>query len=326
MRSNSGTALITGVCGQDGWYLAEHLLRAGYQVVGTTHRSEAPTRIEVLGASILVHHLDLTSAEAVRALLKQTNPGLVFNLAARASSAQLFDDPLATTDVNGVAVVRLLEAIRGLSPEIRFCQASSSEVFAGAEVSPQSERTPPRPRNAYGCAKAFGDHMIAAYRQAYGLFACSAILFPHESPRRSKHFLVRKVTSTAAAIAIGKGSALEIGDLSASRDWGYAPDHMAGMLLMLQQSTPRDFVLATGESHTVAEVCQLAFSLVGLKWSDFVRTNPSFVRPADSIPKVGDASLARSILGWKPSLGFSEMIALLVNAETIAINEGNSKG
>ncbi len=315
------TAVITGISGQDGYYLAEHLLSLGQAVVGTTHRSDASASIDVGGRLIPLRFLDLSSAQAVDDFIDAHRPDALYNLAARASSAQLFDDPLATTDINGVAVARLLEAIRRHSPRTRLCQASSSEIFAGATRSPQDEHTPRAPLNAYGAAKLFADHMIAAYRHQHGLFACSAILYPHESPRRPHHFLVRKVTHAAARAAAGLDGAVALGDLAALRDWGYAPDVARAMALMIAADVPRDFVIATGVSHSVEDVCRLAFAHVGLDWRAHVTVDGNLVRPQESVRRVGDATLARTELGWAPSLDFAQMIGRLVDTDRTLLSD-----
>lgn len=308
-------AVITGVHGQDGWYLARRLLGLGYRVVGTTHRADAAGALAIEDTTIEVVAMDLSSTESVRDVIRTYRPSELYNFAARASSAQLFDDPLATTDINGVAVVRMLEAIRHHSPETRLCQASSSEIFNAATTSPQDEATPPAPRNAYAAAKTFADHAIAAYRAAHNVFACSAILFPHESPRRPRHFLVRKVTHAAAAVRAKQLASITLGDLSAVRDWGYSPDVVEAMRRMLQQSEPRDYILATGVPHTVQDVCEVAFGHVGLRWQDHVVVDPALVRGPEAVPRIGNPARARAELEWVPTLGFSEMIGYMVDSE-----------
>ncbi|RYZ08849.1 MAG: GDP-mannose 4,6-dehydratase [Myxococcales bacterium] len=314
----SPRALITGITGQDGWYLAKHLLELGHEVVGTSHR-EGVNALEVEGSSVRVVTLADTLQPTLRALLAVERPELVFNLAARASSAQLFDDPLATAEVNGLQVASWLEAIRLESPQTRFCQASSSEIFAGAAVSPQDETTRPVPCSAYGAAKAYADHLVNAYRRTHGLFACSAVLYPHESPRRPVHFLMRKVTHSAARIAAGLDRGLALGDLDATRDWGYAADYMEALRLMLAAKDPEDFVIASGGAHTVRDVCQVAFARVGLDFREHVTTDPRFQRPKEAVPRIGDAKRARETLGWAPSLSFEQLVDLLVDADCAAL-------
>jgi GDPmannose 4,6-dehydratase len=312
------TALITGVSGQDGWFLARRLLEFGYSVIGTTHRRGASGKFNVRGQKIPVVELDLGDFAQIENLVRRERPDELYNLAARASSAQLFDDPLATADINGAAVARILEAIRRHSPATRLCQASSAEVFIGAPVSPQDEATPRMPLNAYGAAKAFADHLIASYR-ARGLFACSAVLYPHESERRSPHFLVRKVTQAAAQIAAGKASRVVIGDLGAIRDWSYAPDTVEAMRLMLRQAEPRDYVIATGEPHTVGEVCEVAFAHVGLDWRRHVTVDEELVRAPDRVPRVGNPARAKAELAWAPTLRFAGLINHLVASERVLL-------
>jgi GDPmannose 4,6-dehydratase len=268
--------------------------------------------------------LATTDLTTLREVLRSHAPGAIFNLAARASSAQLFDDPLATADVNGLAVARWLEAIRLENRDIRFCQASSSEIFVGSTASPQDESTAARPLSAYGAAKAYADHLVAAYRAAHGLFACSAILFSHESPRRPRHFLMRKVAYAAARIAHGSEERLSLGDLDALRDWGYAADYVEAMRLMLTADAPSDYVIATGVVHSVRDACEVAFSHVGLNWQDHVDIDQSLKRPAEMVLRVGDSSHARARLGWKPSIGFEDLVRLLVDADQASLAAGST--
>lgn len=306
-------ALVTGISGQDGWYLARRLLELGYEVIGASHR-EAGT-IDVAGARVRVEVMPLDDAAAIERVIADHKPDEMYNFAARASSAQLFDDALATAEINGVAIARMLEAIRKHSPATRFCQASSSELFAGATATPQDESTPRAPLNAYGAAKAFADHLVAAYRASYGVFACSAILYPHESPRRPPHFLVRKVTNAAAAIKAGRMQTIALGDLSAVRDWGYAVDTVEAMRRMLQRPSPRDYVIATGVPHTVRDVCEIAFAHVGLDYRAHVVTDPTLVRAAEQVTRIGNPARAREELEWTPSLTFDQLIGYMVDSE-----------
>ena len=241
----------------------------------------------------------------------------IYNLASRASSAQLFDDPLATADINGLAVGRFLEAIKSHSPSTRFLQASSSEVFAGSSTSPQDERTLRHTLSAYGAAKAFADHLVSAYRSTHGLFACSAVLFSHESPRRPPHFLVRKVARAAARIADGLQDTVTLGDLSAIRDWGFAGDYVEGMKLMLRAEKARDYVLSTGLPHTVRDVCEIAFQHVDLDWNDHVRIEEQSMRVADPVARVGNSSRARRELGWTPATSFDQLVKQMVDSDRI---------
>jgi GDPmannose 4,6-dehydratase len=314
------TALITGVLGQDGFYLAELLSAHGYRVIGTSHRG--PGRLDLAGHGIPpveVLGLDLADGAAIRALVGQWRPTHIYNMAARASSAQLFDDAAETAEINGLAVVHLLEAIRTESAKTRFCQASSSEVFARSTESPQNEGMPLRPRNAYGAAKVFAQNMVEAYREQYGIFACSAILFNHESPRRSSHFVTRKITSAAARVKAGLEQTLMIGNIDGRRDWSFAGDLVRGMWLMLEQPEPEDYVLASGETHSVKELCELAFGRLGLDYRDHVRVDPAQQRPPDAVELRGDPSKARVRLGWRPTVGFEDLVYMMVDADCKAL-------
>jgi GDPmannose 4,6-dehydratase len=304
-------AFVSGIRGQDGPYAARALARRGFEVFGGSRDPKAGGNDREL-RDVNVVAFDPNRAGDVEHVLREWRPEVVVNLAARASSAHLFDDPLATTEVNGVAVVRWLEGIRRLSPETRFVQASSSEVFGIPAESPQRETTPIRPLNAYGCAKAFADHCVAAFRHAHRVFACAAILFPHESERRSAHFLIPKVVRAAVDIAAGKADHVMLGDLRAIRDWGYAPDYADAMVRMAVAEQPADYVVATGVAHSVADACRIAFECVGLDFRNHVRTDPTFVRPVEPVTRVGDASRLRALLGWEPSVSFESMIELMV--------------
>jgi GDPmannose 4,6-dehydratase len=313
-------ALITGVLGQDGTYLAELLTAKGYQVIGTSHRGERKVKLSGAAYEIDVLRLDLADGEAIRALIKRYRPHHLYNLAARASSSQLFDDVLATTRINGLAVVHMLEAIRTESAQTRFCQASSSEVFAKAAQSPQNELTPLRPRNAYGAAKVLAQNMVEAYRERYGMFACTGILFNHESPRRGLNYVTRKITSTAARIKAGLENSLALGNLDDRRDWSFAGDVVQAMWLMLEQPEPDDFVLASGETHTVRELCELAFGRLGLDYRKYVVVDSQQERKADAIELRGDSGKARLRLGWRPAIGFEELVHMMVDADYEALS------
>lgn len=308
-------ALVTGVTGQDGWYLARQLLAAGYEVVGTSHRADATEALDVEGRRLPLVRMELGDLAQIQGVIDRVQPDEIYNFAARASSAQLFDDPLATADINGVAVARLLEAIVRSQRPIRFCQASSSEIFGGAVASPQDESTPVAPRNAYAAAKAFADHLVAAYRSGHGVYACSAVLYPHESPRRPPHFLVRKVAQAAARIRAGRQQNVTLGDLDAVRDWGYAPDYVDAMHRMLQGAQPRDYVIATGQPHTVREVCEAAFGHLGLDWRAHVIVDQTLKRPPETVARIGNAARARRELGWQPTRDFPQLVAELVDLE-----------
>jgi GDPmannose 4,6-dehydratase len=308
------TALITGLRGQDGSYLAEYLLEKGYRVIGTSHVVACTFRLPELGVEVEVEQVDLRSTASVKHVIDKVRPDEVYNLAARSSSAQLFDDPIATAEINGLASVRFLEAIREVSPHTRFCQAASSELFAGTDISPQDESTPYRPINAYGAAKTFAANMVAAYRARHGLFATTAILFNHESPRRGMDYVTRKITHTVAKIALGQAKELTLGSLASHRDWGYACDYARAMWLMLQQQTAEDFVIATGETHSVREFCEVAFSHVGLNYLDFVRINPRWARRVETTELRGKPAKIKQ-LGWRPSVGFEDLVRMMVNAD-----------
>jgi GDPmannose 4,6-dehydratase len=311
------TALITGVSGQDGSYLAELLLAEGYRVLGLVRAADSirhenlrhiRERIEFVDA-------DLCDLESLKRLVGVHRPSEIYHLAARASSRTLVSDPVLTGEVNGLAAARILEAVRLVDPGIRVCQASSSEVFGKASESPQNESTPFRPRNPYGVAKLFAQGMVMSYREHYGLFACSCILFNHESPRRGPEFVTRKITRGAVRIKAGSAKVLELGDLDATRDWGYALDYVRAMRLMLQAAAPDDYVLATGESHSVREFCEIAFSHLGLDYRKFVVSGTASSRPRESARLVGDAGKARRVLGWKPTVSFKELVELMVDAD-----------
>jgi len=324
MDAGKKVALITGASGQDGSYLTELLAEKGYEVLGTTHRPDMRRTARLAGRETPLVHLDLTDSRQIRVLIERVQPDEVYNLAARSSSAQLFDDPVATAEINGVAVVRLLDAIRHACPKARFCQASSSEVFGKATQVPQDETTPLRPRNAYGAAKVFAQNMVEAYRERFGLFACSAILFNHESPRRGPEYVTRKVSRAAARIASGQSEALTLGDLESRRDWGYAGDYVRAMWLMLQQAEAADYVIATGESHTVRELCDVAFARVGLDFRAHIGLEPGLSRGAESVELRGDYSKAARCLGWRPSVTFSELVKMMVDADCRLLKDGDA--
>lgn len=310
-------ALITGINGQDGSYLAELLLDRGYDVIGLMREgAEARAqRIDHLKARIELVTGSLLSEELLRRVIADHRPDEIYNLAARASSRQLFVDPVLTGEFNGLAVARILEAIRTVRPGARFCQASSSEMFGAASEAPQSESTPFRPRNPYGVAKLFAHGMVRSYREHFGVFACSSILFNHESPRRGPEFVTRKITMGVARIKRGLASALELGDLDAVRDWGYAADYVNAMWRMLQAESADDYVVATGESHSVREFCDVAFDHVGLDYRDYVRVDPGARRAAELVPLIGDASKSSKLLDWRPTVSFEELVRMMVDAD-----------
>jgi len=305
------TAIVTGIDGQDGSYLAEHLLAHGYAVVGIGRRPCAAPAIPRMQR----FQADLNDPATLEALLREHRPVELYNLAARSSGAGMFDDAVQIGEINGLAVAKLLETIRSVDPNIRFCQASSSELFGDAHSAPQSERTEFRPRSPYGAAKLYAHTMLRIYRERYGLFACSAILFNHESPRRRLEFVTRKVTHAAAAIKLGRAAELQVGNLEARRDWGFAGDYMRAMWLMLQHPFAQDYVIATGKSHSVRELCDIAFGHVGLDYREFVRESPVHARVPETITLIGDPAKARDELHWSPRVDFRQLVTAMVDAD-----------
>jgi GDPmannose 4,6-dehydratase len=304
--------VVTGVAGQDGQYITNLLGALDYNVVGITHSDKVV--MPCCGPAHLIQ-CDLRHEEQIQSLIRYYQPIHVYHLAARASSSQLFNDPLGIAETNSLATIRILEAIREESPNTRFLFASSSEIFAGCNVSPQDETTQFSPVNAYGAAKAFSMHIVNAYRSQFGLYACSAILYNHESPLRKPEYVTRKITGTVAKILLGLETELILGDLNSRRDWGFAGDYVEAMWLMLQQDQPGDYVVATGETHTVREFCDVAFSHVGLDYRDYVKTDPNFVRRSDSVELRGNAEKARRSLGWSPKVSFAELVKMMVDAD-----------
>jgi GDPmannose 4,6-dehydratase len=311
------TAVITGISGQDGSYLAELLLKKGYTVIGTVRDKKTARydRLQTMVDQIEITELNLLDQEAIEQLVAHRRPDEIYNLAARASSAQLFDDPVLTGEINAMAVARLLESVRRVDASIRFCQASSSEIFGKSSESPQSETTDFYPRNPYGVAKLYGHWFSVNYRESHNIFACSSILFNHESPRRDSHFVTRKITQSAARIRAGLQSQLQLGSLEARRDWGFAADYVYAMWLMLQQRVADDYVLATGETHSVRELCEIAFGHVGLRYEDYVVEDVGGPRPAETVQLVGDPRKAETLLGWRRSVSFEELICMMVDAD-----------
>lgn len=313
------TALITGVRGQDGFYLAELLRSLDYRVIGTSHSPADQCGSPALADELI--HLDLAMTADVHAVIDRFRPDEVYNLAARSSSTQLFDDALATAEINGLAATRFLEAIRRTSPSTRYFQAASSEIFVGTDTSPQEERTPLRPLNAYGAAKAYALHIVTAYRERYGLHASTGILFNHESPRRGEEYVTRKISRTVARIATGQAEKLMLGDLESRRDWGYAADYVQAMWRMLQQEKAADYIIATGETHSVREFCETAFAHVGLDYRKHVETDPSFARRAETVELRGNSSRARMLLGWEPRVSFVDLVRMMVDADLAQLRE-----
>ncbi len=321
-------ALITGVTGQDGSYMAELLLSKGYAVYGTTryrehalshHPRNVPDQVELI-------EWDLDDEDRLAEVLTDLRPSEIYNFAAYTSGAGMFEEPVKISAINGLAVTKLLEAIRKASPETRFCQASSREIFGVPDVSPQNELTRTNPRSPYGAAKLYADSMVRIYRSHYGMFACSAILFNHESPRRGIEFVTKKIVRSAAEIKLGIAKELRLGNLDAKRDWGYARDFVAAMWLMLQQDRPADFVLATGKSHSVREFCEVAFGHLGLDWRDYLTEDQSAFRVEEPVPLIGDASKAHATLGWRPEVTFQELVQIMVNAELQSLSAGKAVG
>jgi GDPmannose 4,6-dehydratase len=311
------TALITGITGQDGSYLAEHLLGLGYRVVGMTRRTSTVSieRIEHFIDRVELIQGDLLDQNSLAHAIRDVRPTEVYNLAAQSFVPTSWNQPVLTGEFTALGVTRILEAIRQVDPEIRFYQASSSEMFGQVTESPQRETTKFHPRSPYGVAKVYGHWITVNYRESYGMYAVSGILFNHESPRRGLEFVTRKITDAVARIDAGLDGELRLGNLDARRDWGFAGDYVRAMHLMLQQEEPSDYVVATGETHSVREFCAAAFAHVGLDWTGHVSVDPSLVRPAEVDILVGDASLAHDRLGWTPTVGFTELVNMMVEAD-----------
>ncbi|MDE0827638.1 MAG: GDP-mannose 4,6-dehydratase [Vicinamibacterales bacterium] len=313
----SKRAIISGITGQDGSYLAELLLEKGYEVVGITRRLSAPNtgRIEHLLGRIELRPADLLDQLSLMKVVDEVRPHEFYNLAAMSFVPASWDQPLLTGEFNAQGVTRVLEAIRRIDTAIRLYQASSSEMFGKVREIPQTEETPFYPRSPYGVSKAFAHYITVNYRESYDLFAASGILFNHESPRRGLEFVTRKVTDGVARIKLGLADSLSLGNLDAQRDWGFAGDYVRAMWLMLQQDKPGDYVIATGVSHSVQELVQTAFEHVGLDWREHVKTDPRFLRPAEVDHLIGDSSRAREQLGWQPNVDFSGLVTMMVDAD-----------
>jgi len=310
-------ALITGITGQDGSYLAELLLSKGYEVHGMVRRSseEKFERIAHLKGKVLLHQGDLLDQFSLARLLTDLQPDEIYNLAAQSFVPTSWNQPVLTGEFTALGVTKMLEAMRYAAPKARFYQASSSEMFGKVREVPQNENTPFYPRSPYGVAKAYGHFITVNYRESYKLFAVSGILFNHESPRRGLEFVTRKISDGVARIKLGLQKRLPMGNLDARRDWGFAPDYVEAMWRMLQPDAPDDYVIATHETHTVQEFCETAFSRVGLDWQEHVYVDPAFVRPAEVDVLIGDASKARRKLGWEPTLRFEQLVDLMVDAD-----------
>lgn len=318
------TALITGITGQDGSYLADLLLEKGYRVIGMVRRTSTVNfdRISHIQDKIVLAQGDLLDQVSLVDVMKEYRPDEIYNLAAQSFVPTSWRQPVLTGEFTALGVTRMLDAMRMVVPEGRFYQASSSEMFGKVREVPQTERTPFYPRSPYGVAKAYGHWITVNYRESYGLFACSGILFNHESPRRGLEFVTRKVTLGAARIKLGLAEELPMGNLEAQRDWGFAGDYVRAMWLMLQQDEPQDFVVATGKTHSVRELLDVAFGYLSLDPADYVRVDERFIRPADVDRLVGDATKAREKLGWVPEVTFEELIRMMIEHD-LALSEGS---
>lgn len=311
------TALITGISGQDGSYLAELLLEHGYHVLGTVRNID--NAHEKLGIT-LSSRLDLIAwdyadTQKLQKIIRQSQPSEIYNLAAFSSGAGMFDEPLKVSEINGLLVTMILEAIRMSDPKIKFCQASSREVFGEPIETPQTEKTVRNPRSPYGAAKQYADSMIKIYRERYNTFACSAVLFNHESPRRGLNFVTRKITHEAAKIKLGLSQDVRLGNLDTQRDWGFAGDTVRAMWMMLQHEIADDYLVATGVTHTVRDLCERVFNCLGLNYRDYVREDVSAFRPSEPAALVGDISKIKQTLGWSPNTSFEQLIQMMVDAE-----------
>jgi GDPmannose 4,6-dehydratase len=310
-------ALITGITGQDGSYLAELLLQKDYEVFGMTRRAstENVERIAHIVDRLTLLQGDLLDPPSLVSALQTAEAHEVYNLAAQSFVPTSWNQPVLTAEFTGIGVTRMLEAVRAVDPDIRFYQASSSEMFGKVREVPQNEHTPFYPRSPYGVAKTYGHYITVNYRESYGLYAVAGILFNHESPRRGLEFVTRKISDGVARIKLGLADELRLGNLDAERDWGYAGDYVDAIWRMLQQDEPEDYVIATGETHSVREFCELAFAHVGLEGEQYVKSDPEFLRPAEVDQLVGDASKARERLGWAPQHSFRELVELMVDAD-----------
>lgn len=316
-------ALVTGITGQDGSYLAEYLMEQGYEVIGMVRRTSTINfeRIQHIQDKVCIVQGDLLDPSSLVDILREHRPQEVYNLAAQSFIPTSFKQPVLTGEFTALGVTRMLEAIRFVDPEIRFYQASSSEMFGKVQQVPQTEKTPFYPRSPYGVAKLYGHWITINYRESYKLFTVSGILFNHESPRRGLEFSTHKVTYNSAKIALGLADKLPMGNLDAQRDWGWAPDYVRAMHLMLQQDHPEDYVIATGRTHSIRRLCEVAFGCVDLDWERYVYVNPADLRPADVDLLIGDATKARTKLGWEPSITFEQMIERMVQADLAALKK-----
>ena len=315
-------AVVTGITGQDGSYLAEFLLEKGYEVIGVVRRSSLPNlgRIQHLLGRVSLRPADLLDQLSLLRLIQDVKPHEIYNLAAMSFVPASWDQPLLTGDYNSMGVTRLLEAIRHVDTSIKLYQASSSEMYGRVREVPQTELTPFYPRSPYGVSKVFGHYITVNYRESYNMFAVSGILFNHESPRRGLEFVTRKVTDGVARIKLGLSDHLPLGNLDACRDWGFAGDYVRAMWMMLQQDQADDYVIATGVSHSVRQLVETAFAHVGLDWQKYVRIDPAFLRPAEVDHLIGDASKAKRVLGWEPSVSFERLVAMMVDADIATLS------
>ena len=316
-------ALVTGITGQDGSYLADFLIDQGYEVSGMVRRAstEKFERIEHLKNKISILQGDLLDQLSLISIIDKVRPHEIYNMAAQSFVPTSWKQPVLTAEFTAIGVTRLLEAIHLIDKNIKFYQASSSEMFGQVREVPQNEKTPFHPRSPYGVAKVYGHWITVNYRESYNLFACSGILFNHESPRRGKEFVTRKITDTAARIKMGLADRLKIGNLDAKRDWGFAGDYVEAMWLMPQQDQPEDYVIATGETHSVREVIEISFSRLGLDWEKYTVVDPEYIRPAEVDLLIGDASKARKKLGWKPRVTFQTLIEMMVDSDRAAYEQ-----
>jgi GDPmannose 4,6-dehydratase len=318
-------ALITGITGQDGSYLAEFLLQQGYEVIGMVRRTSTVNfeRIRQFQQKVTLVTGDLADEVSLISLLREHRPAEVYNLAAQSFVQTSWSQPVFTGETTAIGVTRMLDAVRLVDPEIRFYQASSSEMFGKVVEVPQKETTPFYPRSPYGVAKVYGHWITVNYRESYNMFACSGILFNHESPRRGLEFVTRKISNAVARIKLGYDEELRLGNLDSQRDWGFAGDYVEAMWLMLQQDKPEDYVVATGETHSVREFCELAFGHVGLNYKDYVVIDERFMRPAEVDLLIGDPAKARAELGWKPKTTFPDLVRMMVDADLQLLKEQN---
>ncbi|MFA6888199.1 MAG: GDP-mannose 4,6-dehydratase [Candidatus Woesearchaeota archaeon] len=318
------TALITGITGQDGSYLAEFLLSKGYKVYGLVRRSSVQKfdNIAHIKDKIELVQGDLTDQNSLNFMIREVNPDEVYNLGAQSFVPTSWNQPILTADVTALGVTRLLEAIRLTNPKIKFYQASSSEMFGKVRETPQNEKTPFYPRSPYGVAKVYGHFITVNYRESYNIFACSGILFNHESPRRGLEFVTRKVTHAVARIKLGLQKELKMGNLDAKRDWGFARDYVEAMWLMMQQEKADDYVIATGKTHSIRELLEIAFSHVGLDYTQYVVNDPQFLRPAEVELLCGNATKAEQVLGWKSKVDFKQLIEIMVDNDLEIVKKG----